>query len=75
MTLRVIEAVSWWRALLTGYTKPHPSIMDLNPPRNPGLTTLDDKSVFVRNFPVLAARIPQSKTGDVLKSPLMAKYI
>jgi hypothetical protein len=76
MTLRLIETLRWWKTVLKlRYAPTHPNMIELAPPLNRGMTDRIDKSAFKKSLPVLAARVPVSKTAEILRSPEMKKCV
>ncbi|KAG1773006.1 Met-10+ like-protein-domain-containing protein, partial [Suillus occidentalis] len=49
--------------------------LDVSPPVHRWMNTALQRDVFKRTIPVLAARVPASKTGFMLKSGVMKKYL
>ena len=49
--------------------------LDVSPPVHRWMNTTLDRDAFKKTVPVLAARVPAAKTGFLLKSDVLKKYV
>ena len=49
--------------------------LDVSPPVHRWMNTTLDRDAFKKTIPVLAARVTAAKTGLLLKSDVMKKYV
>jgi hypothetical protein len=54
---------------------PRQFAIDASPPINRGMKDSLNRDAFRKSIPILAARVSPNKTGTVLKSPVMKKFV